>query len=142
MRIKVKQVAITGWWTTGRIGEVFEVKQVKGDYTEEHVKYPETAYKVRNNDAPAWILARDCEVVDEESKEAVNHPSHYNYGDIEVIDFIDQVTDSYEGKAAYLAGNVIKYVSRAPHKNGAEDVEKAIWYAKRLADVMETKGDE
>lgn len=72
----------------------------------------------------------------------IDHPQHYNYGDIEVIDFIDQVTNSYEGKAAYLAGNVIKYVSRAPHKNGAEDVEKAIWYAKRLADVMETKEDE
>lgn len=25
-------------------------------------------------------------------EDTVNHPSHYNYGDIEVIDFIEQVT--------------------------------------------------
>lgn len=63
--------------------------------------------------------------------DTVNHPSHYNYGDIEVIDFIEEVTKHYNPNVAYHIGNAIKYLSRAPHKNGKEDVEKARWYIER-----------
>lgn len=63
--------------------------------------------------------------------DTVNHPSHYNYGDIEVIDFIEQVTQHYNANVAYHIGNAIKYLSRSPHKNGKEDVEKAKWYIER-----------
>lgn len=68
--------------------------------------------------------------------DAVNSPSHYTQGVVEVIDYIDQVAESYVGKDAAYVANVIKYVSRAPHKNGVEDVKKAIWYAERLAESM------
>lgn len=61
----------------------------------------------------------------------VNHPKHYNYGKIEVINFIDQVTKNYQSSLAYYIGNVIKYVSRAPFKNGLEDLKKAQWYLNR-----------
>jgi len=58
-------------------------------------------------------------------KEAVDHPSHYNAGKIEVIDFIeDQGLD-------FSLGNVVKYTARAQHKNGIEDLEKAAWYLTR-----------
>lgn len=63
--------------------------------------------------------------------DTVNHPSHYNYGDIEVIDFIEQVTKHYNPNVAYHIGNAIKYIARSPHKNGKEDVEKARWYIER-----------
>lgn len=63
--------------------------------------------------------------------DTVNHPSHYNYGDIEVIDFIEQITQHYNANVAYHIGNAIKYLSRSPHKNGKEDVEKAKWYIER-----------
>lgn len=33
--------------------------------------------------------------------DAVNHPSHYNYGEIEVIDFIEQITQHYNPNVAY-----------------------------------------
>lgn len=56
--------------------------------------------------------------------DTVNHPSHYNYGDIEVINFIEQVTQHYNPNVAYHIGNAIKYLARSPHKNGKEDVEK------------------
>lgn len=65
----------------------------------------------------------------------VNKPSHYNYGDIEVIDYIEQVTNQYDGYNAYLVGNVLKYISRAPHKNKQEDLEKAKVYLDKM--VME-----
>ena len=63
--------------------------------------------------------------------DTVNHPSHYNYGEIEVIDFIEQVTKHYNPNVAYHIGNAIKYLARSPHKNGKEDIAKAKWYIER-----------
>ena len=60
---------------------------------------------------------------------AVNHPNHYNNGDIEVIDYIKDKL-GIEGYEAFCIGNVIKYVSRYKHKNGKEDLEKALTYIK------------
>ena len=56
----------------------------------------------------------------------INHPSHYTQGDIEVIDYIE------DKKLGYRLGNVVKYVSRAGHKNDAiKDLKKARWYLNR-----------
>lgn len=71
--------------------------------------------------------------------DTVNHPSHYNYGDIEVIDFIEQVTQYYNANVAYHIGNAIKYLSRSPHKNGKEDVAKAKWYIERAFENWDVK---
>ncbi|MDK9849750.1 MULTISPECIES: DUF3310 domain-containing protein [Staphylococcus] len=73
------------------------------------------------------------------SHETVNHPSHYNYGEIEVIDFIEQVTQHYNTNVAYHIGNAIKYLARSPHKNGKEDVAKAKWYIERAYDNWDVK---
>ncbi|MDW4439437.1 DUF3310 domain-containing protein [Staphylococcus saprophyticus] len=71
--------------------------------------------------------------------DTVNHPSHYNYGDIEVIDFIEQVTKHYNPNVAYHIGNAIKYLARSPHKNGKEDVAKAKWYIERAFEYWDVK---
>ncbi|WP_255316947.1 DUF3310 domain-containing protein [Staphylococcus nepalensis] len=71
--------------------------------------------------------------------DTVNHPSHYNYGDIEVIDFIEQVTKHYNPNVAYHIGNAIKYLARSPHKNGKEDVDKARWYIERAFENWDVK---
>ncbi|MDW4141580.1 DUF3310 domain-containing protein [Staphylococcus saprophyticus] len=65
------------------------------------------------------------------AEDMVNHPSYYNYGDIEVINFIEQVTKHYNPNVAYHIGNAIKYLARSPHKNGKEDIDKARWYIER-----------
>lgn len=70
---------------------------------------------------------------------AVDHPAHYTQGDIEVIDYIDQVADAYQGVEAYYVGNILKYVSRSPHKNGIEDLRKAAWYLDRLIRIQDEK---
>ena len=63
-----------------------------------------------------------------EKKEAVNHPSHYNMGSIEVIDYIKS-TLGVKGCYEFCIGNVIKYISRAEYKGKlTEDIEKAQWY--------------
>ena len=61
-------------------------------------------------------------------EEKVNHPSHYNAGRIEVIDFIEDQNLNFN------LGNAVKYISRAGKKDPAkfrEDLEKAIWYLNR-----------
>ena len=64
---------------------------------------------------------------------AVSNPAHYNYGKIEVIDFIDQVCSVYPGHEAFHVANIIKYLARAPLKgNKKQDLEKAEDYMRRL----------
>ena len=73
----------------------------------------------------------------QEEQDVVNKPKHYTYGDIEVIDYIEQVTKSYKPELAFAIGNAIKYISRANHKNGKEDLEKARWYLERAFEKWE-----
>lgn len=65
--------------------------------------------------------------------DAVNHPSHYTRGKIEVIDFIE------DQQLPYHLGNVIKYIARAGYKGDKlEDLKKARWYLDRyINEVME-----
>ena len=66
----------------------------------------------------------------------VNSPAHYTVGGIETIDYL-RAKLSPEEFAGYCRGNVLKYLSRAPHKNGTEDLKKARWYLDRLIDLRE-----
>lgn len=57
---------------------------------------------------------------------AVNHPAHYNTGNIEVIDAIE------DWGLGFSLGNAVKYIARADHKGKpVEDLEKAVWYIRR-----------
>lgn len=73
----------------------------------------------------------------QEEQDIVNKPKHYTYGDIEVIDYIEQVTKNYKPELAFAIGNAIKYISRANHKNGKEDLDKARWYLNRAFEKWE-----
>ena len=65
-------------------------------------------------------------------REAVNHPPHYNQGNIEVIDAIE------DWGLDFNAGNVIKYVARHKHKaEPLEDLKKARWYLDRIIKGIE-----
>lgn len=68
--------------------------------------------------------------------DAVNHPSHYTDGKIEVIDYIE------DKKLGYHLGNVVKYISRAGKKDGnseLQDLKKARWYLDRKIQTLEEK---
>jgi transposase len=70
--------------------------------------------------------------LDPTSKDQVNHPDHYTVGGIETIDYIEAK------KLGYHLGNVVKYVSRAPHKGRhLEDLKKARWYLDREIENLE-----
>ncbi|ORO25834.1 hypothetical protein B8A00_03300, partial [Staphylococcus aureus] len=40
-----------------------------------------------------------------EAQDNVKQPAHYTYGDIEIIDFIEQVTAQYPPQLAFAIGN-------------------------------------
>ena len=70
------------------------------------------------------------EPTEEETTEPdpVNHPSHYNSGKIEVIDFIE------DQGLGFNLGNVVKYTARAGKKDPTktlEDLRKAAFYLDR-----------
>lgn len=65
-------------------------------------------------------------------EEQVNHPARYNKGDIECIDAIKAATCNLTGIDAVCTANAIKYLWRWKEKNGLEDLEKAMWYIRRL----------
>jgi thiamine monophosphate synthase len=66
------------------------------------------------------------------AREAINHPPHYNIGDIEVIDAIE------DWELDFDAVNVVKYVARHQHKaDPLEDLKKARWYLDRLIERIE-----
>ena len=67
-------------------------------------------------------------------KEKVNHPDHYNSGQYEVVDVID---DAGFGEG-FCLGNALKYILRAKHKeNYLEDLKKAKWYLEYLIQMIE-----
>ena len=56
----------------------------------------------------------------------VIHPIHYNIGQYEVIDVIE------DWNLNFNLGNVVKYIARAGHKDDRQqDLEKALFYLKR-----------
>lgn len=64
----------------------------------------------------------------------VNHPSHYTFGKIEVIEAIE------DWQLGYHLGNVVKYVARSGKKDPSktiEDLKKAKWYLERKIQMME-----
>lgn len=66
--------------------------------------------------------------------DTVNHPSHYNDGKIEVIDFIE------DKHLNFHRGNAVKYISRAGKKNPdkeLEDLRKAVWCINREIERLE-----
>lgn len=69
---------------------------------------------------------------DAPATDIVNHPPHYNFGTIEVIDAIE------DWGLPYFLGNVVKYVARCDYKGHAiEDLRKAQFYLQREIEKRE-----
>ena len=105
-----------------------EVINVKEEYVVTPVIIPEETTVISTDD----VKSVGVESSVKQEGNMVNHPSHYNKGKIEVIDFIED-----QGLSFHL-GNVIKYVARAGSKGDKlEDLKKAQWYLDRyINEVM------
>ncbi|EAD9695965.1 DUF3310 domain-containing protein [Listeria monocytogenes] len=82
------------------------------------------------------IMESVYEFIHQDNNDIVNNPSHYTSGGIETIDYIKAKVKDYP---SYVAGNILKYVSRYEHKNGIEDLKKAQFYLNDLIEWMESK---
>ena len=90
-------------------------------------------------DADLWedesledIIARE----DEEEEDMVGAPKHYNSGNIECIDAIEESMSSHAFKG-YLKGNCMKYLWRYEYKGKqVEDLQKAGWYLRKLTAMV------
>jgi len=77
-------------------------------------------------------VSRLCLCSLNKKEDKVNHPKHYTFGTIEVIDVIE------DWQLGFCEGNCIKYIARAKHKgNELEDLKKAQWYLNRKISDME-----
>ena len=77
-------------------------------------------------------------LAEEEAKELdpVNNPSHYNTGNIECIDAIEESMSSVAFKG-YLKGNCMKYLWRYDYKGKqVQDLQKAGWYLNKLTAMV------
>lgn len=78
-------------------------------------------------------------IIGPKTESSVDHPPHYNKhpSGVECIDVVEHMS--------FNLGNVIKYLWRADHKNGIEDLEKAAWYLNREVErrkkAVATAGD-
>ena len=61
----------------------------------------------------------------------VFHPAHYNQGSIECIHAMEAAYGK-DAVAKYCICNAFKYLWRTEHKNGIQDIDKAIWYLNKF----------
>ena len=90
----------------------------------------------------AWMKAAHDEDADlwedeeEEEEDMVGAPKHYNSGNIECIDAIEESMSSHAFKG-YLKGNCMKYLWRYEYKGKqVEDLQKAGWYLQKLTAMV------
>src|SRR5699024_11799100 len=75
------------------------------EYTGANITEESLDFEPKEEEVLRGITAESLNFEEAPKSDAVNHPSHYNYGDIEVVDFIEQDTQQYEeGFAAYIIG--------------------------------------
>ena len=67
---------------------------------------------------------------------SVEHPRHYNQGNIECI---DAMIEAFGVKAviAFCKLNAFKYLWRSDYKNKDEDLRKANWYLNKAQELIE-----
>ena len=107
------------------------------DYREPPLKYFwEPSSLMTEDDFYRRIGTTDCG----SAKDAVNHPSYYTDGKIEVIEFIE------DKGLNFCRGCAVKYIARAgkkdPYKE-IEDLQKAVWYLNReISRLMAAEGED
>lgn len=87
----------------------------------------------------AWMKAahdEDADLWEDEEEDMVGAPKHYNSGNIECIDAIEESMSSVAFKG-YLKGNCMKYLWRYDYKGKqVEDLQKAGWYLRKLTAMV------
>lgn len=68
------------------------------------------------------------------NQSTIDHPPHYTFSPLEVIDAIEA------WRLGFHLGNVVKYVARSEHKGQRlTDLKKARWYLEREIKRLEAR---
>ena len=95
----------------------------------------EEAHKYNHEEAIRTAL-KDLATKMPSLEDVVNKPKHYNTGNIECIEAIEESMSSVAFKG-YLKGNCMKYLWRYDYKGKqVEDLQKAMWYLALLTDKV------
>ena len=74
------------------------------------------------------------------NNDMVNQPPHYQFGKFSANVIIELVGKTYKSASVfYHVGNALKYLMRAPRKNGLEDLKKAKQSVEFAIDCWEVK---
>ena len=71
------------------------------------------------------------------SEDKIN-PDHYKVGGIETFNIL-RAKLSPTQLAGFCKGNVLKYITRADHKDKVDDLKKAKWYLDKLIEELDGK---
>lgn len=108
---------------------LYEIKEIRN---QEENCYSESDNYPVNIDRNYSVLFGEAE----ETNDIVNHPAHYTQGGIECIDAMEAAFGAAE-LAVYCKIAAFKYIWRCEHKNGTEDIKKAVWYLNKYIDLSE-----
>lgn len=123
------------------------IEEMRQAITDECDKHPTCT---ENGRCPLYDTDAECDdpVSDEEVKtiyhllrdkkinDLVNHPSHYSQGGIECLEAMEAAYGK-DATATFCLTNAFKYIWRTEHKNGIQDIDKAIWYLNKYKELKE-----
>ena len=87
-------------------------------------------------EAHEMLIKEGCTQDLDWGEDVINRPIHYNTGNIECIEAIEESMSSVAFKG-YLKGNCMKYLWRYDYKGKqVEDLQKAQWYLNKLTEMV------
>ena len=110
--------------------------QVNRDYSDVRIRDTDTVDLTTPQEREAILDLLAEEAQEDGLYDNVDKPSHYNTGNIECIEAIEEALTDEEIRG-YFKGNCLKYLWREQYKNGLEDLKKARWYLDRLIKRLE-----
>ena len=89
-------------------------------------------------EAHEMLIKEGCTQDLDWGEDVINRPKHYNTGNIECIEAIEESMSEFAFKG-YLKGNCMKYLWRYETKHAydpLQDLQKAEWYLSRLIELV------
>lgn len=116
----------------------YTLEDLIGWYKQLMTEYPERCSidETEFYEMAAPLMGTDVTITNYEppQNDLVNHPSHYTHGGIECIDSMKAAFGSDELKV-YCKIAAFKYLWRADHKGGLQDIQKANWYLNKYLEL-------
>ena len=113
---------------TAIVNQVYaEEKKLKTIWKAEVENQAGRTFTITDNDDFIRVKEACTRKVDmQEEQDMVHEPPHYQFGKFSARMIIELVGKTYKSASVfYHVGNALKYLMRAPRKNGLQDLEKA-----------------